>query len=171
MQGLLPPLLVCIKNLIHAELESLEQGRSGDTAASKTSEPAVALLVQDQNQDGFVRGIDDPVFRDAGRGVVLALRDHVALRLIGADDFHDQVGTGPESVLPTPIGGRKQEQHIGQFMGDLILALDGMTITGADDLIRALTGDKIGKSVALDVLRGTERLALSLVPQERKRAG
>jgi S1-C subfamily serine protease len=44
-------------------------------------------------------------------------------------------------------------------------------ITGADDLIRALTGDKIGRSVALDVLRGTERLALSLVPQERKRAG
>jgi S1-C subfamily serine protease len=59
----------------------------------------------------------------------------------------------------------------GLRAGDLILALDGVPITGADDLIRALTGDKIGKSVALDVLRGTERLALSLVPQERKRAG
>ena len=59
----------------------------------------------------------------------------------------------------------------GLRAGDLLLALDGVTITGADDLIRALTGDKIGKSVALDVLRGTERLALSLVPQERKRAG
>ena len=59
----------------------------------------------------------------------------------------------------------------GLRAGDLILALDGVTITGADDLIRALTGDKIGRSVALDVLRGTERLALSLVPQERKRAG
>ena len=39
-----------------------------------------------------------------------------------------------------------------------------------DDLIRALTGDKIGKSVAFDVLRGLERLTLSLTPQERKRA-
>ena len=59
----------------------------------------------------------------------------------------------------------------GLRAGDLLLALDGVAITGADDLIRALTGDKIGKSVALDVLRGTERLTLSLVPQERKRAG
>ncbi|MGO9050061.1 MAG: hypothetical protein ACLQFW_24810 [Xanthobacteraceae bacterium] len=40
----------------------------------------------------------------------------------------------------------------------------------ADDLIRALTGDKIGRSVALDVLRGIERLTISLVPEERKRA-
>ncbi len=54
--------------------------------------------------------------------------------------------------------------------GDIVLALDGVTITGADDLIRALTGEKIGQSVALDVLRGTERLTVSLTPQERKRA-
>ena len=51
-----------------------------------------------------------------------------------------------------------------------MLALDGATIAGADDLIRALTGDTIGRDVALDVLRGTERLTISLVPQERKRA-
>ena len=51
-----------------------------------------------------------------------------------------------------------------------MLALDGDIITGADDLVRALTGEKIGRSVALDVLRGTERLTISLVPQERKRA-
>ena len=51
-----------------------------------------------------------------------------------------------------------------------MLGLDGATITGADDLIRALTGEKIGKSVALDVLRVSERLTISLVPEERKRA-
>ena len=52
----------------------------------------------------------------------------------------------------------------------IVLGLDGAAITGADDLIRALTGEKIGRSVALDVLRGTERLTVSLVPEERKRA-
>ena len=40
----------------------------------------------------------------------------------------------------------------------------------ADDLVRALTGDKIGRSVALDVLRVTERRTITMVPQERKRA-
>jgi S1-C subfamily serine protease len=54
--------------------------------------------------------------------------------------------------------------------GDIVLKLDGEIITGADDLIRALTGEKIGKSVALDMLRGLERFTLSLVPEERRRA-
>jgi S1-C subfamily serine protease len=58
----------------------------------------------------------------------------------------------------------------GLKAGDIIVALDGETIAGADDLVRALTGEKIGRTVALDVLRGTERLTISLVPQERKRA-
>jgi S1-C subfamily serine protease len=53
--------------------------------------------------------------------------------------------------------------------GDIIVALDGATIAGADDLVRALTGDKIGRTVAVDVLRGTERLTLGLVPEERRR--
>ncbi len=54
--------------------------------------------------------------------------------------------------------------------GDIIIRLDGETIVGADDLVRALTGEKIGRTVALEVLRGTERLTLSLVPAERRRA-
>ena len=75
------------------------------------------------------------------------------------------------AVMAATVEPGSAADRAGLRAGDLILALDGVTITGADDLIRALTGDKIGKSVALDVLRGTERLALSLVPQERKRAG
>jgi S1-C subfamily serine protease len=58
----------------------------------------------------------------------------------------------------------------GVKAGDILLGVDGTTITGADDLVRALTGETIGRDVALDVLRGTERLALKLTPQERKRA-
>jgi S1-C subfamily serine protease len=75
------------------------------------------------------------------------------------------------AVIAATVEPASAADRAGLRAGDLLLALDGVTITGADDLIRALTGDKIGKSVALDVLRGTERLALSLVPQERKRAG
>ena len=53
---------------------------------------------------------------------------------------------------------------------DIVVALDGATIAGADDLVRALTGEKIGRDVALDVLRGVEKLTVSVVPEERKRA-
>jgi S1-C subfamily serine protease len=53
---------------------------------------------------------------------------------------------------------------------DIIVGIDSVTIAGADDLVRALTGEKIGRDVALDVLRGTERLKVSVVPEERKRS-
>jgi S1-C subfamily serine protease len=58
----------------------------------------------------------------------------------------------------------------GIKVGDVLLGIDGTTIAGADDLVRALTGETIGREVKLDVLRGTERLTLAMVPQERKRA-
>ena len=61
-------------------------------------------------------------------------------------------------------------ERAGLRPGDIIVALDGVTIAGADDLVRALTGDKIGRSVAFDVLRRTERLTLAAVPQERRRS-
>jgi len=53
--------------------------------------------------------------------------------------------------------------------GDMIVALDGRPVTGADDLIRSLTGDRIGKTVVLDVLRLGKRRQISLVPEERSR--
>jgi len=56
----------------------------------------------------------------------------------------------------------------GLAAGDIILALDGMAITGADDLIRLLAGDKIGRTVAADTLRNGEQRRVSLVPAERR---
>src|ERR1700691_5354357 len=68
------------------------------------------------------------------------------------------------TVEPDSAGARA-----GLKSNDIIVALDGEVIAGADDLVRALTGEKIGKDVALDVLRGAERLTISIVPQERRR--
>jgi S1-C subfamily serine protease len=57
----------------------------------------------------------------------------------------------------------------GLAAGDIILALDGTTVTGADDLIRNLAGDKIGRRVEIEALRNGSRLLVSLVPDERPR--
>jgi S1-C subfamily serine protease len=51
--------------------------------------------------------------------------------------------------------------------GDIILALDGTAVTGADDLIRSLAGDKIGRRIEIEALRNGNRLVVSLVPAER----
>ena len=74
------------------------------------------------------------------------------------------------AVMVGTVESGSAADRAGLKAGDIVLSLDGIGITGADDLIRALTGEKIGKVVALDVLRGTDRLTISLTPQERKRA-
>ena len=58
----------------------------------------------------------------------------------------------------------------GLLTGDMILRLDGQPVTGADDLIRLLTGERIGRPVALEVLRLGKPRSFTLVPEERKRA-
>ncbi len=58
----------------------------------------------------------------------------------------------------------------GLLTGDMIVRLDGEPVTGADDLIRLLTGERIGRSVTIDVLRLGKPRSFTLVPEERKRA-
>ena len=52
----------------------------------------------------------------------------------------------------------------------MIVQLDGEPVTGADDLIRLLTGEKIGRLIAVDVLRLGKSRTFTLVPEERKKA-
>lgn len=59
----------------------------------------------------------------------------------------------------------------GLAAGDIILALDGSAVTGADDLIRSLAGDKIGRRVEIETLRNGSRRVVSLVPDERRHRG
>jgi S1-C subfamily serine protease len=74
------------------------------------------------------------------------------------------------AVMVGSLDPESAAARAGLRPADIILGLDGVTIVGADDLIRALTGEKIGRKVTLDVLRGTDRLKLTLVPQERRQA-
>ena len=73
------------------------------------------------------------------------------------------------AVMISTVEPDSAAERAGLRPGDIIVALDGVTIAGADDLVRALSGDKIGRSVAFDVLRGTERLTVAAVPRERRR--
>ena len=55
----------------------------------------------------------------------------------------------------------------GLATGDVLIALDGAPVTGADDLIRMLAGDKIGRRLEVAILRNVGHRLLSLVPEER----
>ncbi len=56
----------------------------------------------------------------------------------------------------------------GLLPGDVVIKLDGVDINGVDDLIRVLDRDRIGRTLAMDVLRLGRLRAFDIHPIERK---
>src|SRR6202163_977142 len=52
--------------------------------------------------------------------------------------------------------------------GDVIVALDGKSVAGVDDLHRILADIRVGVSCALTVIRWTEKLEVEVVPEEAR---
>ena len=61
---------------------------------------------------------------------------------------------------------RSAAARAGLEVGDWLIALDGQATSSVDALIRLLTESRIGKPVPVDLLRGRERLSLSVVLEE-----
>jgi S1-C subfamily serine protease len=55
----------------------------------------------------------------------------------------------------------------GVLVGDLLLEFDGRPVKSAEDLLDLLSGDRVGRGVALRVLRGTAEVTLSVTVGER----
>jgi S1-C subfamily serine protease len=53
---------------------------------------------------------------------------------------------------------------------DTIVRADGVPVTGVDDLIRLLNGERIGREIAVDVLRRGQLRTLNVTPLERRAA-
>jgi S1-C subfamily serine protease len=58
-------------------------------------------------------------------------------------------------------------RRAGLEAGDLIVAFDGATVEGIDALHRLLTVERIGKPIAITVIRGVQKLELPIVPSDR----
>jgi len=52
--------------------------------------------------------------------------------------------------------------------GDVIVALDSKPVAGVDDLHRLLTDVQVGVRSTLTIIRHTDRLTLSIVPEEAR---
>jgi S1-C subfamily serine protease len=51
---------------------------------------------------------------------------------------------------------------------DIVVRLDGEPVTGVDDLIRRLNGERIGRAVTVDVLRRGQLRSFQVTPTERR---
>ena len=74
------------------------------------------------------------------------------------------VNAGPYAVRVGEIEPDGPAAKSGLSVGDIILTLDGISVTGADDLIRLLDAQRIGRTVQVSMLRAgkIERVAVTL---------
>ena len=73
------------------------------------------------------------------------------------------------AVMVAHVETGSPADQAGLAAGDIILTLDGAPVTGADDLIRMLAGEKIGRHVEIETRRSGEHRHVSLMPTERAR--
>jgi S1-C subfamily serine protease len=79
--------------------------------------------------------------------------------------FHLPVETG---VLVVYLEDPSPAREAGLTRGDVIVGFDDQQIGDVDDLHRILTEDKVGRKSRLAVIRGTEKIALDILPQESR---
>jgi S1-C subfamily serine protease len=72
----------------------------------------------------------------------------------------------PAVVEIVSVSERSPASRAGLKQGDWLLALGAQPTSSVDDLLRALTDEQIGRSLALVTLRGRERRSLEIVPEE-----
>jgi S1-C subfamily serine protease len=59
----------------------------------------------------------------------------------------------------------------GVLVGDLLLELDGESLASLDDLLIALSGDRVDRAVSLKLVRGGEPRSVDVRLRERPQPG
>ena len=137
---------------------------------------------------GEVVGINTAMIGGA-QGLCFAVSSNTALFVIGEFIGHGRVRRAHLGIaaqtLPLPrriamvVGAGSQAVRIGEIepdgpaaksglgVGDIILTLDGNSVTGADDLIRLLDAQRIGRTVEVSVLRAGKVARVEVTLTER----
>ncbi|HPG01528.1 MAG TPA: trypsin-like peptidase domain-containing protein, partial [Rhodoblastus sp.] len=128
---------------------------------------------------GEVIGINTAVIMGA-QGICFAVAANTAQFVLGEIVRHGRVrraylGIGAGTVpLPrrvalrlgleqatgavvTAIAQGGPASETGMLTGDIILSIDGAPVAGADDIVRLLGADRIGRTIPIDVLRRSDR--------------
>ena len=79
--------------------------------------------------------------------------------------YHLPVESG---ILVVSLEENSPAQRAGLSEGDIIVGFDGQPVFGIDDLHRMLTEEKVGVKTTLTIIRQTEKLNLTIVPEESK---
>ena len=122
------------------------------------------------------------------RGLPLFIPGAIAWRVAGALDAHGRIRRGYLGISAQPVhipdaqrSGTAQDAGLlvvgiagdspaaaTLLVGDVLVGFDGAAIRHHDDLLARLTGDRVGKTVPIEVIRGGEVRTLSIEVSEQR---
>src|SRR5205807_3126608 len=78
----------------------------------------------------------------------------ISSQLVRLPDAQRGGRTQEYGLLIVKVDENSPAQKGGLMLGDILVALDGHAITDSEDLQVLLTGDRVGKAIPVDVIRG-----------------
>jgi S1-C subfamily serine protease len=80
------------------------------------------------------------------------------------------IGNATGAML-TAVEPGSPSHAAGLIRQDIVVGLDGAPVTGVDDLIRLLVGERIGRALTVEALRGSRLLRVEVTPRDRVAIG
>jgi len=121
---------------------------------------------------GLRVAIPAPIAWTVGREILE--RGHVKRGYLGLAGQRVQLGVrqreagGPDTgLLVLAVTPDSPADQAGLFVGDIVASLDGIEIDSTDRLLEALTGDRVGRTVTIGIVRGGDPSHLSVTVGER----
>ncbi|GHO85946.1 S1C family serine protease [Dictyobacter formicarum] len=71
-------------------------------------------------------------------------------------------------LLIVNVEEKSPAQQAGLLIGDILVSLDGHAVTDTEDLQLLLTGERVGKALPVEVIRGDAVQTLSVTPGQRR---
>jgi len=126
---------------------------------------------------GLVNGVALAIPMNIARNVAdtLAKQGYIKRGYLGISSQYIQLPavqragrTQEHGLLIIKIDESSPAQQGGLMVGDILVALDGHVINDSEDLQILLTGDRVGKSVSVEVIRSTTLQTLQVTVGQRK---
>ncbi len=84
-------------------------------------------------------------------------------------DIRKELGREQEAgLLLVSVESGSPAEASGLMVGDILVGIDGKVIADHDELMVHLSGDSVGKSLSMQILRGGKPLTISVTVGERK---
>ena len=101
----------------------------------------------------------------------LLTRGHVRRGYLGVGLHPVELPGGKPGLIVLSVEPEGPAAKAGVFVGDVLVALEGEPVADTDDVQAHLDGDRVGRAIAVELVRGGAAVTLTIIPGERRPGG